>query len=789
VNRNIYEKRLSSVLIPASIVETTNTPGDDSSWCARSERNLLHDYYRIRTSDPKLKRSDSTVISFNAPLDFEEEHQDRSIFYSDKLTKKILCVELLKQGVTARSASSERVRKILNHFDWIVRWRNARSIPAFSMLTAEDYEQYFSDFSTTDILVAVPLIDRLDTLVDDPDYKLPLHHRYADKFRLSWGELAHTLGVPRAALIQSQSFIDAFEKRLPTFLEKSSVDPNAVQVFGRGKQSAPKAVSVLETHSMTWDCLERLHLKQLWGHDNLTFSPSNLQKPARIKPAYRTTTLLPFDMLRLFRACASWVLDYGPYIVRALRQREAISDRDDRKETEVIRALTKRLDSEKPAGLQPLGFGLTRKAFVNDGRLGLAQALQHLFVACAILIGGLTARRKIEVASLKAGCVSGPNSRLRMSVYIAKTRQAEDVVPIPIIVKSVIGLLEELSATARSTTGEEWLFAFQAELANQKILSVDTRFHNNLGDFLRHIDLDPPAGQNHWKLNFHMLRKGFVVSFYHGSLWESFDATNRMLRHSSADMTRIYMDDAETGALSWLRSEVSRLTKIRLAELTAEEAAFLKDAKVTVDHQVALMREWNEGRQEFYVSKMMETYDGDERPIGKGAARMLDALRFFETKALSRIHFSAVPTNAPDGVRDDVEKQVKIAAATNFMEPVPGGPYYCLFKRGSTEDAEIANCLKLRATSRKPWLESKDSGDDIRPDYAFSSAYACIGCELCAMFNENQKAVQKEIDEMRSNVRRAATPQLAASAAAYVDDLFNLLSEAGKAVEGKQRPR
>ncbi|KAB1085785.1 hypothetical protein F4V91_04655 [Neorhizobium galegae] len=350
-------------------------------------------------------------------------------------------------------------------------------------------------------------------------------------------------------------------------------------------------------------------------------------------------------------------------------------------------------------------------------RLPLPIALRYLFVAGAVLIGALGGRRREEVGSLLEGPLFKQFGQTYLTIYIEKTIQDVDAIPVPEIVEKAVEMLERLSAVARAATSTKWLFQFKSDFKDGQTLSVDTRFANHLADFATHCRLAPPDGDAAWKLNFHMLRKGFVTSAYHGNLTGNFDAINWFLRHRTGDMTRIYMDDGRTGAISYLRSEVARLTRQQLKNLSPEEEKYLADAKRALQDNANRTKLWDAGRQEFFVWSFMEVYDGAQQPIGAGAGRMLDMLTEMEQRAHARTRIEAVPTNGPSDVRQDVLRQVKVAAATHFLEPVPGVPMYCLFKKGRDDHTHLAECLKCRRAASLPWreaasglIETKESG-------------------------------------------------------------------------------
>ncbi|TCM55637.1 hypothetical protein C8J36_1031, partial [Rhizobium sp. PP-F2F-G48] len=331
----------------------------------------------------------------------------------------------------------------------------------------------------------------------------------------------------------------------------------------------------------------------------------------------------------------------------------------------------------------------------------------------------------------------------------------------------------------------------QWQVTDHQTMSVDTNFGNNLISFVEYCGLEPPDGQATWKLTYHMLRKGFVVATFHGNLWNSFDATNRSLRHWSGDSSRHYMDDEETGALSFLRREVALLTKAELANLDPEQERYLRDAKQALLHNDTRRRVYNEGRQEFFVEMHMAVFDGLETPIGKGAINLLDFLKDATDRSYARMRVAAAPSNGPTDVRADVLTQVKAAAADGSLYPVPGLPLYCNYQKKSKGTARQPVCLRLEDEDRAPWRHTgilKSAPSQTWPNYAYTSLFACLDCDFCILFNANQKEVDLTIENRKAQIPMAATSACADDAQRYVNDLVNLVIDARKAVDGKQRP-
>jgi hypothetical protein len=791
ISRGKYNEALSAILPPASIIATSPSSCVTPVWHENEKRNLVHDIWKIRTADEKMVMKPNRYIRFDVSIDFPGAKLNEARWLHDCYTKKLLCLHILGDAVA--DAGAGYATTILASFDWMLRWRNSMSLRSFSELTLLHFEQYCIDGSTTDILNLVPVVERLDILLEDETFTLPFYVHGRAR-RMKWNALASTLGVGRANLTRSKLFREALERRLPILLDRSGVRPENVRLYS--DTSAPKEseeLISLDQRVMAWQFLERLTASGKLQHDPLSFIvpfknlPQAIGKEKRMSA--RTTTLLPHDMVRVLELALKWVLDYSGFLLDVLRRRAEFDPggKRTRRYWRELAELTAEIDKMTPAGFAPLGLASSSAAALNDGRLPLSFAVKYLFVACSIVVGCFGARRTNETSSLKYGCIRGSNGLYFLSIYIEKTLQDADEIPVPTVVRAAISVLDSLSSDYRKENDSEFLFRFSKAFADGRQLDTDTSFNNNLVEFVTLGGLPPPAGSLVWRLHYHMFRKGFAVFFYHGNLWGGFDGANRMLRHTSDGMTRIYTDDEDIGQLAWLRLEVIRLTNIAVADRSEQEKRDFDDIKELLKLRKARKSDWNEVRQEFFVSTMMATFDGIERPVGKGAATMLDELKEMELRAHFRIQYAPVPTNGQEEARNNVLEQVQKAAVDHFMEPIPGGFGYCLYKRGSSDQAALANCLKDKAAARRPWSEYRESGIDTRPDYAFSGIHPCLDCPFFAAMNRNQEMLKHTETELASQVSKAATPALKVGAQQYVDDVRKLVKGLGRAVDGKQR--
>ncbi|TCM57872.1 hypothetical protein C8J36_102676 [Rhizobium sp. PP-F2F-G48] len=474
-----YENLLSSILLPPSLHATSAfelRPEGRSGWCYDEHRDLRHDYYVLRTADPEKNRKADCYVWLGDSLDFRHGWTGGVTPLSDALLIRIACVEVLKGNGTAKKVAAAQTVKILRHLEWVIRWRNSLGVRCFHDLTPEHYRRFVDDASTSDITDLLPMVDRLDVLLEDRNYQLPLY-RHGRRFRMDWKAFANTLGVHRWSIGHSKKVRQAFSDRAPSFLQRSNLSPKDVDFFlGEAEGRASEERNPFH-RLLAWDTLERLSIKGLISHDPLVFQPSQVDvRRSRSPVQHRTTTLMPRDLHRLLKLSSTWVLDYSPYILKCLRERKLINPGGNRHSNiSSLAELTERMDLERPQGVPALSLALAPVSPFHEGRLLLTHALQYLFVAASMLIGALAGRRRNETGSLRAYPIVMWRGIVYLTVYIEKTLQDVDRVPVPELVVHAVNLLHELSQEAREEAGTEWLFQFKSELADDLPLRISSR--------------------------------------------------------------------------------------------------------------------------------------------------------------------------------------------------------------------------------------------------------------------------------------------------------------------------
>ena len=177
--------------------------------------------------------------------------------------------------------------------------------------------------------------------------------------------------------------------------------------------------------------------------------------------------------------------------------------------------------------------------------------VRRLATASWILIAAFTARRDEEVNELGADCLRGDDrDGWWLNVYIEKTLQRKEWIPVPGIVATAVRLMMTISATARDQSGSDSIFQWCH--ADGKLIRFDARRH--LNDFAtavgvpEHQPRGKPAAFWHWHP--HQFRRFFAVLYFYRFEGATLEALSHHLRHFTLEMTRRYVtQDPEVAAL------------------------------------------------------------------------------------------------------------------------------------------------------------------------------------------------------------------------------------------------
>lgn len=220
--------------------------------------------------------------------------------------------------------------------------------------------------------------------------------------------------------------------------------------------------------------------------------------------------------------------------------------------------------------------------------------VRRLATACWILIAAFTARRDEEIDGLTTGCLEGDEQDgWWLDVYIEKTLQRQERIPVPGLVAAAVNLMTTISEPARRQSGDERLFQWQAPEGRPVWLDVG----RHLDDFASAVGVPEhrPRGGSPapWHWHPHQFRRFFAVLYFHRYDGARIEALSHHLRHFNLEMTRRYVtQDPEMAAL-WTDVEWGYMGEIARSIAAGERSvagAMGQRLKKTARHLIDLFR-------------------------------------------------------------------------------------------------------------------------------------------------------------------------------------------------------
>ena len=229
-----------------------------------------------------------------------------------------------------------------------------------------------------------------------------------------------------------------------------------------------------------------------------------------------------------------------------------------------------------------------RRVFNHDGTAIKSMdwiSVLRLATACWILIAGFSARRDEEIDNLRFGCISGDaSSGYWLDVYIEKTLQTNESIPVPTLVAKAIEVLSSISAVARSQTGNDRLFQWIG--LNGQLRTIDIGCH--LDDFAAEVQtpLHTPPGESPitWHWHPHQFRRFFAILYFYRFEGATIETLAHFLRHFNLEMTKRYVTQDPQVAALWTDVEWGYMGHVARSIVSGERAvaggagAYLKRA-------------------------------------------------------------------------------------------------------------------------------------------------------------------------------------------------------------------
>ncbi|MBB3315933.1 hypothetical protein FHT77_001798 [Rhizobium sp. BK181] len=776
-----YARVLRDWPLPTGLIATKSSTAS-KLWREGDGRRLEHQCWRIATSDAQLKRLNVySTVSFDSAIGFPSVSLAAKIHRGDNLAKKLLVLRCLTTGLDGggRNNAADIVTTTW-YFDWIVRYRNAKGLTKFSQMTVDDFHEYCSVLSTGELLSLLPYEEFLNEMMEGAgidDYLSPAG--------IHWARLADALGVTSASINQSSSFADAL---ISTFPDVFVHQPKLLLDLRRGtRQSGTKFDPGDGIHAGEVDATDSAkddtgqpkrrkkfqHILGIWGYlhfnaisrpdeDGLSFNPFELESKKQLEHRYgdlspgRTRTLEPVDLFRILGACTTWIYRYGDYIATAYNgfQEASPLTRNAR------RAMELGWERNRPDGAPKLAAGMNLGSLpqLEKGQILLGVAVRHLLSAIAVLILTFGARRSIEVNSIKLGCLHEDRpGLLELEVYIAKTHQNLGRRPVPEILRKAVSLLDLLSARTREKTGDDWLFAV-AQYPSNPNRQVSTRFDFTINDFVTFAGLEPPDGQEVWRLTSHMFRRGFGIYYYHGFDGANLDALSLMYWHYDPRMTRVYINMAIPGQMNRIREEIKRAQQSARANRTPEMKKWIEAARKDLKQLSEFAKDFDEARCEFFVSKMIDVWMRKDSVAGRGGRALFNSVQAIAAQVASAVRIGS-RANSADLAIDDIREEFRKFATTNLLEPVIGTNVFCTANPTDEKVKLEANCLNLKNRIQRPQSYASEASSNM-PDFDFALNSVCADCAYCAIFARGRAAIEEELRDEKARIPLAATAEV-----------------------------
>ena len=786
-----YETVLGRVFLPDAIIATKPTYASPT-WATGEGRSLRHDVWQARTADPqKVCGAHTPVIRMDAHIGYGGVSLLHETAVGDNLTKKVICCAALGTGVIKGPVSATSTYNVSLSSDWVVRWRLGLGIGRNSDLTTDHFDDFVGRLRPGDLTSLIDIRSRLLRLAEDIEAGLADFPSIVEcgRSQISWLGMASAMGVPASALSRSARFRVELLSLLPR-LAPDIADKVARSLHPMPSEPSKQGSSrTYEELLLPWDYLFRLSQRGLLEHDPLGFSPFEKKLLTKVaneagRDRQRMRTLEPQDFYVLLVAASKWVLGYADYVIGAVRALEAVRDKalgpDEVQETRA--RLGRSLSAELPAGCPEVfpNWNRARLAVPPPNALSVGEAAKHLMVACGVVIASFSARRCVEVESLRKGCVSEVAPGVwAVKSYIAKNLRDFEDMPVPGLVAKAAEVLERLTVGTRARTGKSWLFKLDTTVSRQ----VSFEWSTDLDDFARLMGLPVPKDRDGWDLTFHQFRRGFAVFYYYGERFSSLDALSHMLWHLDPGMTRVYVFEAMRGAMGRLREELVARDRARLQVLSDEEKLQLSEARERLADIEARSASWDDVRCERAAHRLLQAWTGDDRPIGRGTVRLYGDLSAMTHDLAESVRIGP-RSNSPDAEVALFMRRAKDWARRNYLEPIPGVPVHCACRPDHQDDLNEAECVKLKRSTPPAVPGASAQTRDSMPDASYASTYVCLGCSHCVAFGEDRRLIREGLDRLADAACRGPTEAVREEAKARHARTDALVQEAEAAVSG-----
>lgn len=529
---------------------TRTTPSD-----RHATKPSIGDEWMKEIGPGLYKLSDDTgqslSLSLNKILPDGSSLLDQS---NEHLRDTILLVLINARGSTDASIYSARgAVSLANSMMILVHWMFVHNIYYFRQLCAQDINQFITE-SAKGLDVCINATPRL---------LRSLEHTIG----LVGKEVARTTTV--TAALTAAGIPHEYKSKLPACLALLKTFKQSGELPSDSAISVPKRLSISALSKRT-ECFELL-----WNfRDQL---PDSFKSPpfpngswtvvSRLGQTNGHTRTIPTETAgRLIRRAVEWVLVTGPKLLdfRDTLAREKAGQTAHKARVVRQQALEGLIATDITANWSKPLVGRIRP---REAGVTVRTAIECFVPTAAwIVIATFTARRHIELSSLKQNSVTGTRETGRwINTYIGKTIRHNDSTPCPEIVVIAVELLKRWGG--HEPNSDSRLFSASPSNTGR---SQDFRVSGHLDNFACLVDANKytsAGGEFEWHLAPHQCRRFFAILYVWRYDSPSLEALSYQLRHANLRQTLVYARDTELSRI--LSEESRRLTLHKLSEIAS----------------------------------------------------------------------------------------------------------------------------------------------------------------------------------------------------------------------------
>jgi hypothetical protein len=179
-------------------------------------------------------------------------------------------------------------------------------------------------------------------------------------------------------------------------------------------------------------------------------------------------------------------------------------------------------------------------------------SIERTATASWIIIAAFSARRDEEIDDLREGCIRGDEASGHwLHVYIEKTLQRKEWIPVPSLVVRAIAVLSSISASARHRTDSDQLFQWCRPDGEVRKLDVGRHLDSFAAavNVPLHHSRGEPAVEWHWHP--HQFRRFFAILYFYRFEGATIEVLGHHLRHFNLEMTKRYVTQDPDVAALW----------------------------------------------------------------------------------------------------------------------------------------------------------------------------------------------------------------------------------------------